>query len=102
MNRQILVVGVVAGLVVLATVAAAQDKKPTGTPSGTPENVEERPFGGPPPKQRSLPFGTPATKKLPTSKTCKTTTGSCELDAAQPVGASCKCDNPPRTGKIVE
>jgi hypothetical protein len=66
-----------------ATLATDDKDHQFGGPSSQ-MNVDERPFGGPPPLRRL---------RSPTKdrKTCKTAAGACELEKARPVGSDCSC-----------
>ncbi len=60
----------------------------------TRRQMEERPFGGPPPKFRST---------KPTGKKCKTSKKTCELKKEEVVGSKCTCPGSDTAqGTIVE
>jgi hypothetical protein len=71
----------------LAAPAVAADKLPG-------RQIEERPFGGPPPRARGLKRN---------GKKCKTEQRTCALDKEDVVGNKCACpENTSLQGKVVE
>jgi hypothetical protein len=68
----------------------------TGKPVEPQRNIEESPFGGPPPPMRRG-------AKARGSK-CLTASGSCTVDPAQPVGTTCSCRDgtADKAGKIAQ
>jgi hypothetical protein len=83
---------VLAGLSLASIEAMGQPSPPEGA-GKTRRQLEERPFGGPPPKYRS-------TKR---SKKCKTAKKTCELKKEDLVGNKCNCPGPETAqGTIVE
>jgi hypothetical protein len=83
---------VLAGLSLAPIEAIGQSPSSEG-PGKTRRQLEERPFGGPPPKYRS-------TKR---SKKCKTAKKTCELTKEDVVGNKCSCPGTDTAqGTIVE
>ena len=76
------IVGIAAAAIVagVSAIACAADDKDRQAGEVAPRRaIEERPFGGPPPRSLKL------------SKTCKTAKTTCELKNPTPVGATCSC-----------
>src|SRR6185295_65048 len=68
----------------------------TGKPVEPHRNIEESPFGGPPPPMRRG-------AKVRGSK-CQTASGSCAIEPAQPLGSACSCHDgtAEKAGKIAQ
>ena len=78
----------------LAPIEATGQSPSSEGPGKTRRQLEERPFGGPPPKYRST---------KPTSKKCKTAKKTCELKKEDVVGSKCTCPGSETAqGTIVE
>jgi hypothetical protein len=80
---------------VSSTSPVAQDKAkdPSNVPS-TRRQVDERPFGGPPPNNRDL---------RTSGNRCKTPLRTCELKRQQPIDSRCTCWGARITrGRVVE
>lgn|GEM_PF-7062990 len=82
-----------AGPLVVGAMAADPNPDKGGPPSSPNRNVEERPFGGPPPKQRN-PYRY--------STKCQTANKTCTLEKRRVVGAKCTCPDDAAEGKVVE
>jgi hypothetical protein len=81
-------------LVAAAAMLAGLSLAPIEAAGQTRRQMEERPFGGPPPKFRST---------KPTSKKCKTAKKTCELKKEDVVGNKCACPGTDTAqGTIVE
>jgi hypothetical protein len=91
--RLVSAAALLAGLSAMPLWAADKSAAPEGA-GVTRRQMEERPFGGPPPKMRS-------TKR--TSKKCKTSKKTCELKKEDTVGSKCSCPGTDTAqGTIVE
>ena len=80
----LLVVAMIAVALPFEKPPIAQERKsaPSATAAEPRRSNEETPFGGPPPPMRSL---------KGSAAVCRTQSGTCATDQAQPNGAACRC-----------